>query len=175
LELWFQPMWSAPSGRAQAVPYHYHQLFDSRNSEYDYGFVLYLYDGGEVNAGKSLIAAWADKDKSDNVSLGVQWKQGEWHHLCFAWKKTGETTGLLKLYVDGKLVGEKGDATNAPTRPSETIILGMNPTDSPNTPANGVVDELRISKTMREPTLGPLTQDADTLLLRHFDTEGELR
>jgi len=175
LELWFQPNWNAPSGRAQAVPYHYHQLFDSRNSEYDYGFVLYLYDGGEVNAGKSLIAAWADKDKSDNVSLGVQWKQGEWHHLCFAWKKTGETTGLLKLYVDGKLVGEKGDATNAPTRPSETIILGMNPTDSPNTPANGVVDELRISKTMREPTLGPLTQDADTLLLRHFDTEGELR
>jgi hypothetical protein len=175
VEMWFQPHWSAPSGRTTAVPYHYHQLFDSRNSEYDYGFVLYLYDGGEVTAGKSLIAAWADKDKSDNVALGVQWQQNEWHHLAFAWKKTGEATGTLKLYVDGKLVGEKQNAVSFPSRPSQTIILGLNPTESPNTPANGVIDELRISKVMREPTLGPLTQDADTLLLKHFDTEAELR
>jgi len=175
VELWFQPSWNAPSGRTEAVPYHYHQLFDSRDSAYDYGFIMYLWDGGEVNAGKSLIAGWADKDRSDSVGLGVQWKQGEWHHLALAWKRTGDTTGVLKLYIDGKLVAEKPDAGNAPTRPSQTITLGMNPTDSPNTSANGVIDELRISKVMREPTLMQPEQDADTLLLRHFDTEADLR
>lgn len=175
VELWFQPEWNAPSGRTAAVPYHYHQIFDSRNGEYDYGFMLWLYDGGEVTAGKSLTAGWADKDKSDNVGLSVQWKQGEWHHLAFSWRRTGPDTGHLRLYVDGKLVGEKTEGISFPQRVSDIITLGMNPTDSPNTPVNGVIDELRISKVMREPDLGPLSADGETLLLRHFDGPEDLR
>jgi hypothetical protein len=175
VELWFQPLWNAPSGRTAAVPYHYHQIFDSRDKEYDYGFMLWLYDGGEVNAGKSLMAGWAARDKSDSVGLSVQWQQGDWHHLAFAWKRTSEATGVLKLYLDGALVGEKQDAGSFPPRLSDLITCGTNPPESPNTHMNGVLDELRILKVMREPTLGPLTLDADTLLLKHFDTEADLR
>ena len=52
----------------------------------------------------------------------------------------------------------------------------MNPTDSPNTSANGLIDELRISQGMREPEpSGTLKGDTATLLLRHFDEEAELR
>ncbi|MBM4045318.1 MAG: LamG domain-containing protein, partial [Planctomycetes bacterium] len=171
IELWFQPDWDAPSGRTEAVPYHYHQLFDSRDGEYDYGFVLYLYDGGKVGDGKGLIAAWADKDKSDNVSVPVQWKKGEWHHLAFAWKKPSQ----LRLYIDGKLVASKDDGKDFPSKLSATIRLGMNSTESPNTPANGVLDELRISRIMRPPDLSaPLKADSDTLLLKHFDAQDEL-
>jgi hypothetical protein len=172
IEMWFQPLWDAPSGRTAPVPYHYHQLFDSRNVEYDHGIVIFLYDGGEVGAGKALHAAWADKDKSDGVSVGVQWKKGVWHHLAFAWKKTGEGVGKMRLYIDGKEVAGKDNAANFPTQLSRIIRLGMNSTESPNTPLNGVIDELRISRIMRPPDLnGPLNADADTLLLLHFDDE----
>ena len=176
IEFWFEPMWDAPSGRKETVPYHYHQLFDSRDAGYDYGLVIYLYDGGEVTSGKSLIAAWADKDKADNVSVGVQWKKDEWHHIAYAWKKTAEGKASMRLYADGKQVGGKDDGKDFPTKLNANIRLGMNSTESANTAANGVIDELRISRVMRAPDLsGPLTMDGNTLLLRHFDDPGECR
>ncbi len=170
LEFWFQPLWDSPTGRTQAVPFHYHQLFDSRNGENDYGLAVYLYDSGEVGAGECLVAMWADRDKSDAVGMTMAWKQGEWHHIAFGWMNNGDGTGKMQLHVDGKLVGAKSRAANFPAHFSPAIRLGMSSTASPRTPANGVIDELRISRKLRAPELsGPLPADDDTLFLEHFE------
>lgn len=170
VEMWLKPFWSAPSGRKQAVPYHYHQLFDSRDTGYDYGLNIYLYDGGETTSSKTLIGLWSDKDKAEHVSREVRWEQGQWHHIAFAWRRTGPGVGSMRLYIDGELVGSKDNAGSFPSRLSPTIRLGKNATDSPNTSLDGVLDELRVSRIMREPDMsGPLTADADTLLLERFE------
>jgi len=131
------------------VPYHYYHLFDSRDSEYDYGVTIHVWDGGEKNAGRVLTAGWADKDKASLLTWPCPWKAGEWHRLALNWERTGEGVGDLVLYVDGKQVAAQTGAPHFPSRPyrrkpPDLFILGTNSTNSPNTSATAVLDWLRI-------------------------------
>ncbi len=176
IEFWVQPLWSSPQPREKEVPYHYDHFFDSRDGEFDHGFTINTWDSGAVGARKSLMAASSAKDKSDGVACPIDWRAGEWHHLALAWRRGEPGKGLLRLYVDGKLVSEKADASIFPEVVSPNLTLGSNTPATPNAMANAVIDELRISKVMREPDIsGVPTKDADTLLLLHFDDEADLK
>jgi hypothetical protein len=166
IEFAVQPLWEDTAARREAVPYHYHQFFDSRDGEYDYGLTVYVWDGGEVNAGRSLIAAWADKDLSSNVSCACPWKAGEWHAVAFTWERTGEGVGTLALYVDGQKVGEQKDAPHFPSRLADLFLLGCNSTYSPNTSMESVLAWMRISDVVRQefPEGQPVADEHTTFL-----------
>lgn len=171
LELALQPLWDDPRERAKDIPYHYYHVFDSRDTQYDYGLSLYVWDSGKVNAGHSLIALWADKDKASSVTWPCPWKTGEWHRVAMTWERTGEDTGELGLFVDGEKVASESDAPHFPSRPYRTdpmdpFILGCNATYSPNTSVTAVVDWVRISNAVRTdfPAGQPAADEATTFL-----------
>jgi len=95
-----------------------------------------------------------------------------WHHLVATHDLAA---GKTELFVDGKSVGAapyvKSTCSRAPLNlgglPSDTGSLGN--------PFVGLIDEVRVSKVVRNVTQdaggGPYTPDADTSVLRHFDEE----
>jgi len=173
IEMMVKPLWPDPKERDRDVPYHYHQLFDSRDREYDQGITIYLWDSGRKGAQKSLIAAWAEVDKAENISVPCSWKKGEWHRIAFTWKRAAEGKGEMAFYVDGECVGRNENAPNFPTRPyrpDDVFVIGVNSTDSSNTSLTGVVDWIRISDIVR--TTFPDSQpaaDEHTTFLATFD------
>jgi len=173
IEMMIQPLWPDPAERKSDIPYHYHQFFDSRDNQYDQGITIYLWDSGKKGTRKSLIAAWAEVDKAENISVPCDWKKGEWHRIAFTYQRTGEGKGNMALYVDGKCVGKRENAVNFPTRPyrpEDVFVIGVNATSSPNTSLTGLVDWVRISNIVRTdfPDGQPMT-DEHTTFLAAFD------
>lgn len=175
LEVCITPLWEDTSKREKAVPYHYYHVFDSRDGEYDYGLSLFVYDGGEVNAGRSLIAAFADKDKASSVQVPCPWKAGELHRVAMTWEKTGDGTGNIALFVDGREVARQNEAPNFPSRPyrqepEDVFVVGCNSTHSSNSPAQVLLHWLRISDTVRaEMASGQPDADEQTTFLLTFE------
>lgn len=173
IEFWLRPNWSSPATRAEAVPYHYNHIFDSRDVDYDHGIAIFTYDSGEPGAGKTLIGATAGYNQSDNVSGPLRWNSGEWHHVAFAWR-AGAGDGVLRLYVDGLLVAEKTDARIFPALVNPRFTIGTNTPATANSAVDAAIDELRISSVMREPDpSGPPAFDEQTLLMLRFDDPAE--
>ena len=130
-----------------------------------------MWDSGKVNAGRSLVAMWAGRDKASPVTWACPWQAGEWRRIAMTWERTAEGSGDLALYVDGKKAASKSDAPHFPSRtyrtdPLDLFLLGCNATHSPNTPATAVLDWIRISNVVRTHFAPgqPRSDDATTFL-----------
>jgi len=92
---------------------------------------------------------------------------GNWHHISASFGSFGET-----ISVDGDL-----SVLNYKTRPgraTDGMSLGHHITNNPKNTAKVFVDDFRVSKGQRYTSnfavpSGPLTSDADTIILDHFD------
>jgi putative heme-binding domain-containing protein len=139
-------------------------------------------------AGFNILAASTSKDSADHwelytyagsgelslympgcapaeVKSGVDVVDGQWHYLAAAFDDV-----QVKLFVDGKLVHQATIARLRSGGPIATLHFGGYPPH--NIGCDGLVDEVRISSTLRNidgiPT-APFTAGADTIGLWHFD------
>ena len=84
----------------------------------------------------------------ENISKRVDWKAGEWHHLAMTWD-VAETA----FFVDGELAGTRplqgGLFGGDPARMREAFMIGGNWNSTAENAAEGVLDELRVSSTIR--------------------------
>jgi azurin len=102
--------------------------------------------------------------KGGEVRSGVGICDDAWHHLAMVLERE-----RVRLYVDGKLVVEKALQTaNNPAVPSE---LGIGRTVDPGIGCNGLIDDVRISRGVREITVpdAAMTRDDRTLKLFSCD------
>ena len=107
---------------------------------------------------------------------------GRWHHVALTRKFAD---GVMRIYVDGteaaQGIGPAGDISYRDGRPTGVstdpfLIVGAAKADEStgNHGYSGVLDELRLSSSIRYSTpfdrpLTPFTADAETALLFHFD------
>jgi glycosyl hydrolase family 123/concanavalin A-like lectin/glucanase superfamily protein len=69
---------------------------------------------------------------------------GKWHHIAYTWEKSGNSS-LVRLYIDGRLLIKKKLAIKMPDLRGGKIYVGS--WINRNMSLNGVVDDIRISKT----------------------------
>jgi hypothetical protein len=119
---------------------------------------------------------------SNTICGNTNVANGAWHHIAVT---RNETSGLMRIYVDGVLDKEGSGATGnisyrndrAPSSPDDPyLVIGAEKHDvGPQYPSfDGWVDELRLSNSIRysinftRPS-APFTTDANTMALYHFD------
>jgi hypothetical protein len=89
----------------------------------------------------------------------ANWLPENWYHLAFVWSKNEG----LKLFLDGSLIDQyQGKLDFTPTLQNQLSFFN----------SSSALDELRISKTTRNPQdyySTQLAQDEATLFLKHFD------
>lgn len=94
----------------------------------------------------TLLADIHDGTNNPTVSSDVAVNDNEWHHAAFVRDTLGTS---LNLYLDGKLVNSTTDTTNGNEQNSQEIWIGRSPLSSGSYPFSGVIDEVRISSTVR--------------------------
>jgi len=192
LEFWIKPRWSA------LHPIHGRRPPWSPDHVFVHSGVLrpgYPYRTNQSSFAISYNVAgnrldWAIRNQryagwrvSDTGTEPKQWFDPPWHHAACVWDHaTGDAADQMRLYVDGKRRPQKvslqngdrlGDDNRVQADPVAYVLqlLSMN---SGRGRAPAVMDELRISRTPRydadfAPAFAPLTVDADTTALFHFD------
>lgn len=115
--------------------------------------------------GSEIAFGFFDKGEPNNTISGsvTSWKQDEWHHVIFSWDTSNFVKSFIRLYLDGILTSEKSEINPFKLEGNNLTIGGF----------LGVIDELRISTTVRTPEFftTPLDFDSSTLFLRHFNNK----
>ena len=65
---------------------------------------------GWIVAGWNGLHILQNDDGTNGVTIGEDYKDGEWHHVTLSWKKA--TEGGFASYVDGKLVASRDSSNN---------------------------------------------------------------
>lgn len=120
------------------------------------------------------LSYWVYNTKTGRQLISGDLTEG-WHHIMAT---HSVRDNKIELFVDGKSCG----AQDYPLTQCKAAVLYIGAAGAPNAdgtlgnPLNGIVDEVRISKTVRKPEAdgagGPYSPDADTALLLHFDEPG---
>jgi Concanavalin A-like lectin/glucanases superfamily len=132
------------------------------------GFGLFLRDSDSPLP----YACVRDTEAYLKVPAKDDWKWKTWNHLAMTFD--GAT---LRLFVNGKLAGEQTGESFVPS--AQALMVGAEPSKDnlPRHFCRGAVDEIRLSSTVRyEKEFSPpklLVRDAATLVLLHFDGDGE--
>jgi hypothetical protein len=118
-----------------------------------------------------------------SIKESPQWLPSEWMHIAAVWDADSAPEDWVRLYVNGVRVSGKA-SVQKPERlgrdksvrvqidpPFAVQLGGLN---TGRRPANGVFDELRISRVPRytadfDPPQGELPLDANTTALFHFN------
>ena len=108
----------------------------------------------------------------DPVAYPEPLPAGRWYHVAATWQ-TQDGKLNASLYVNGERKAT-GDGEAKDWQPAETMYMGR--LRHAGGTFEGYLDELRISAAPREEFSleAPPAQDAETLLLAHFDSEGVL-
>ena len=185
IEFWIQPSWdvvphsSGPRGSLE------HTLLNVGPVRPDH---LYLSNHSSLTishtASGNLSAVLANPSyESRTVDAGIlDWRAGQWHHVALQWKLDDGGKTTMALYVDGRLASDRcvGSAKSPNDRP-----LKMKPLPFPvqvgsmNTgyrPADGLIDELRISSVRRySDSFVPAKRlETDKATLAQFRFDGNL-
>ncbi len=187
--------WVAPTMSNAAGP------IDCRRFNWIYGNIVFDRDiyGAPPGFGISLAAGRVtfglNTEAGEQTICGeTDIRDGAWHHVAV--QRTLDS-GLLEIYVDGRLEASGAGPTGDASYPNERfpldycdgpcvnsdpfIVLGAEKHDfGPAAPSYaGGFDELRLSTVRRydgpfEPPAAPFVLDANTAALYHFDTgEGD--
>ncbi len=122
-----------------------------------------------VNTGALSLYVPGNK-KEQTISSEVNLADGKVHYLGLVMD-----VAEARLYVDGKLVGKGELETERSERPSDALFAVGSLVER-GLYCNGVIDEVRISKGVRDFTpenvpTAPLAADDSTIFLSHFDVE----
>jgi len=140
-----------------------------------HGTILRVDGGGpwtyhilQRDAGSNVIS-YTTYDGTNGHGVRSQPLAEGWHHALGTWDAG---TGKMALYVDGNLCGT-ADYVRTTCAGAAMGIGGITGTDPVSNCFIGLIDEVRVSKTVRDPQRdaggGPYTRDADTACLYHFD------
>jgi concanavalin A-like lectin/glucanase superfamily protein len=131
LEFWFRPRWNGNDGAG-------HVVLRAGGS----GGMWFGKDSG--NFWRMILNRFAAGGLPE---LGVgfyvtdEWLANQWHHCAFTWSPT-----LLTVYVDGTLRARAIPAASPPAVSAAPLQIGA---DDAVSPADGVIEELRISDVVR--------------------------
>lgn len=131
-------------------------IFEFRNTGTTTNFVLFV-SGGNFG----MFAGGATRI----ITTGAPVTANTWHHVAIS-----RSSGSTKLFLNGSQAGSTySDSTNYP---NENLIIGVDYTTAADFIGN--IDEVRVSNTARytanfTPSTTPFQDDANTLLLLHFD------
>lgn len=131
-------------------------------------------NGHKLSAGKydgthnGLFYETAAGGQSSKVVAKEEWSERTpgWHHVMCTWDAAANKKAL---YMDGKLADS---GPYAKTQCSQFPALGLRGGSDGVPYAVGPLDEVRLSRIVRTPTLPtkPFEPDADTLILLHCDS-----
>ncbi len=119
-------------------------------------------------AGSGELAVYMPGYTPDTVRSPGSVVDGQWHHCAFTFD--GRT---VRIYVDGKQV-RADRVLRKPGIASVAGPLGVGDVPTVGIGCDGLIDEVRVSSIIRTITAvpdGPFEDDADTLVLMHFDPE----
>ncbi|MBM4049882.1 MAG: LamG domain-containing protein, partial [Planctomycetes bacterium] len=186
IELWFRPNWSS-----QSLAFKDRQLLNRHFVHGDAISFYYRYGAGPV---RDNLYSYVDLLTQGPLGKPGQetpghiggharhlFRAGDWTHLAATWKlqegKRG-TEGAFAVFLDGHKMEPTWNYPRSLTG-REPYRLREVPEQIGIGPADGCLDELRISKVVRyesdfKPPTAPFAPDANTLALFHFDgnTEG---
>ncbi|MBT3377426.1 MAG: hypothetical protein HN742_34515 [Lentisphaerae bacterium] len=144
LEFFFRPAWSSTPGREPASDDVQRHIFNwapmTRNA------MLWGYFLDELGAYMGLRVH--GKHGKPGVRLDLPFDQGRWHHLAMCWETTPDGALRLAYFVDGRRCN-KGDLARRPLPAGIHFGNELNIGSYPNCPANGIIDEIRVSSVRR--------------------------
>ncbi|HET6425355.1 MAG TPA: DUF6797 domain-containing protein [Planctomycetaceae bacterium] len=122
-------------------------------------------------AGTGHLTVYLPGHQPDHVTSQANICDDQWHALAMIYEPT-----RVRLFVDGKPVADQKIERRA-DRPSQPGGLAIGELVGREIGCNGLIDDVRLSKGVREVTsipTGPLTRDAQTIELWPFDKETAL-
>ncbi|MFM1919105.1 MAG: hypothetical protein RLZZ303_739 [Candidatus Hydrogenedentota bacterium] len=117
-----------------------------------------------TEAGSGLLSVYTPGISPDHLRTTVNLCDGAWHQVTWHFDASE-----MALFVDGKEAGRQSfTSLGAPPQPGG---LGLGQLVEGGFYSSGLLDDVRISKGLRPPTVSgsPLSQDADTLALFDFE------
>ena len=183
IEFWVKPHFSLPTGKNERYTLFFWGHSSNLNSiNLSMFWVIF----------KTIIISGSYKPHVLDVRFDKpleelkKWQAEKWHHIAFTWNcNDANERSKMELFIDGKSVGKgpQKDKSFIKFRKGDfPIYIGAaRSTDSSPekinlSPANAVIDELRISDTIRYsenfiPSKKEFVPDKDTKALFHFNGE----
>ena len=182
IEFWLKPEWDVVPGPAGPGGGLEHTLFNMGPIRPDYPYLSNrdsLTISHECYGNLTCIITNSHYE-ARSVSAALRgWRKGLWRHVAFQWKLADAGRTSMALFIDGKLASDqcRGSSKQPNDQPLKVKTLSLPiQIGAMNTgfrPADGAVDELRISSVRRySGDFTParrLDPDALTLALFHFD------
>jgi hypothetical protein len=131
LEFWIQPQWEGNDSQD-------HWVLQAGGA----GGMLVGKDGG--NFWRIILnryGAGGNPEIGTGVWVADDWSVGEWHHAAFSWSPSA-----VRVYIDGELRDSTTGSFSLPAISDVSFHLGS---DNGGGPADGLLDELRISAVAR--------------------------
>jgi hypothetical protein len=137
-----------------------------RGVDADTGF---WFGTGEWNGGNDVFFAVMGNSPMVQVrypkSEIVPW-ENTWHHLVIVWEDRGSGSSYIALFVDGKKVRERNDATLPDVLPNAWIGAPLTKDPADQRWWRGLIDDVRIYNYARTPE--QILQDYNAGLSAHF-------